>query len=48
VSNPIDQLYNRAWYFSLIFEGWVRLSTLFVALKKLRIATFWSSVSAKN
>ncbi|MEN9743944.1 MAG: hypothetical protein RLZZ65_1749 [Bacteroidota bacterium] len=21
VSNPIDQLYNRAWYFSLIFEG---------------------------
>jgi hypothetical protein len=24
VSNPIDQLYNRAWYFSLIFEGWVK------------------------
>lgn len=21
VSNPIDQLYNRTWYFSLIFEG---------------------------
>jgi hypothetical protein len=21
VSNPIDQLYNRAWYFSMIFEG---------------------------
>jgi hypothetical protein len=21
VSNPIDQLYNKAWYFSLIFEG---------------------------
>jgi hypothetical protein len=32
----------------LIFEGWVRLSTLYVALKKPRTITFWSSASAKN
>ena len=34
VSNPIDQLYNRAWYFSLIFEGWAPLFFLLVAPKK--------------
>ena len=40
VSNPIDQLYNRAWYFSLIFEGWVLLSILFAAQKKRKTILF--------
>jgi hypothetical protein len=40
VSNPIDQLYNRAWYFSLIFEGWWLLSILFAAQKKRKTILF--------
>ena len=34
VSNPIDQLYNRAWYFSMIFEGWQPNCNLLAPQKK--------------